>query len=171
MSGQTPEKPTFPTPSTGWNIPEFPSPEELRKKAEEAGENLSPETKKTIDKTAHFIGYYQREIMVTLIGLVFLKLYKRRISKKAVRKVLKTLEAAGTNVSNGEVLPSLFDIVEELRATPGMAYIPHGGGMVHLLKGRDALITIFGDFDKMSTKEIWDQVANVLNLGISTSPR
>lgn len=114
---------------------------------------------------------YQKEIAFALIGLIFLKLYKRRISRRTAKKIYAALSAAGTVSPNGTIYPSLYEILENLRATPGMAYINHGGGMVHLLKGRDAIVTVFGDFEKMSTEELWNQVANILNLGVTIDPR
>lgn len=160
-------KPNPPNKPTTWSITDLPSAEEIKKKAEEARKNVPPEYHEPIDKTAGFVARYHREIVYGLIALIFLRVYKKKISRATAKQVVKTLEKAGQTAKGADVT-DLYKILEELRATPGMAYIPHGGGMVHLLKGRDAIITVFGDFDRMDTEEIWNQVAKILNLGVKT---
>lgn len=183
MSDQTPSgKPTPPSSAASWDITSLPkSAEDLRKAAQNikfpsieelgdlADEKLStapPKVQKAVGRSANLYLAYKREIAVTLIALLFLKLYKRRISRAAVVKTLKTLEASGkVNSSN------LHSILEALRAYPGQAVMDPSNGMVHLLKGRDVIVTVFGDFDRMSTEELWNQVAKILNLGVTIDPR
>lgn len=171
---QMSDKPPFNKPVPPRKESDFstPSLEEVQEKLKQAGEKANeklnqapPELKQAVETSKSFIERNQKEITIGLIALVGLRIYKRKVAKATSKQVLKALEKVGKNTNNSE-LPNLHDILAELRATPGMAYIPHGGGMVHLLKGRDAIITVFGDFEKMSNAEIWNHVANILNLNV-----
>jgi len=183
MSDQTPsgkpnpsDKPIFDVTSLPKNAEELrnlagniPSIEDLGQMADDKLKDAPPHVQKAVGRGINLYLSYKQEIAIALIGLVFLKLYKRRISRKTTIKILKTLEttgkgAPGSLAPNGTTYPDLFQIVEDLRNNPGMAYIPHGGGMVHLLKGKDALLTVFGEFEEMTDKEIWSKVADVLGL-------
>lgn len=159
-----PDDTPFITP-TSWNLHKRVSTEDMKKMADEAAKNASPEVQQAVEKTSSFVSRYQKELAIGLIVLVCLRVYRRKISRATAKQVLKGLEKTGQSANNSD-LPNLYKILEDLRATPGMAYIPHGGGMVHLLKGRDAIVTVFGDFEKMTNEELWSQVASILNLNI-----
>jgi ribosomal protein S25 len=150
---------------TNWNLNKIMSAEDMKKKADEAAKNASPEVQQAVEKTSSFVSRYPKEIALGLIALVCLRVYRRKISRATAKQVLKGLEKTGQNANNSD-LPNLYKILEDLRVTPEMAYIPHGGGMVHLLGGRDAIVTVFGDFEKMTNEELWSQVASILNLNI-----
>lgn len=166
MSDQPYEKPSpTDTPVSKMN------PEQIKDAAERILEQQSPEVQEAVHKGQSF--YRQnRPIILTGVALfAVMKVNKRMVKKATVKAVAKAIAKNDGRVSSAldsVDYPNLFDILESLRETPGMAYIPHGGGMVHLLKGRDAIVTVFGDFDRMNTEELWNQVANILNLNVRT---
>lgn len=138
--------------------------DEAKGKAQQALNDAPPEVKQAVQKSQGFYEENKRVIHTVLVGVVVLKVYKRKVAKASAKAVVKAIAKNSSNTK--ETLPDLVDVLTDLRATPGMAYIPHGGGMVHLLKGKDAIVTVFGEFEKMTNEEIWNQVANILNLNV-----
>lgn len=154
------------------DIPDFSfmNPDELRAAAENALKQQPPEVQAAVEKGKSFYAK-NRPIILTGVALyAVMRVNKRMVRKATVKAVAKELVSFKTMAeANGGAtsdLPNMFDILESLRETPGMAYIPHGGGMVHLLKGKDAIVTVFGEFENMTNQEIWNQVANILNLNV-----
>lgn len=138
------------------------STDQIKDKAEEILNDAPPEVKVAVEKSKTFFEANKPVIVTAIVGVVALKIYRRKIAKTTAKAVIKALNKSGST----EALPNLYDVLEDLRATPGLAYIPHGGGMVHLLKGKDAIVTVFGDFERMDTEELWNKVANVINLNV-----
>lgn len=147
---------------TDFTITDVPSVEDIKKMSDKKLKAAPPEVQQAVEHVSNFYQRYRKELAAFLLGFLFLRIYKYRVSKSAVRQVLDGLESSGYP----SAAENMYEILEKLRATPGQACIPHSGGMVHLMKGRDAIVTVFGNFEEMTNEEIWNQVASILNLSI-----
>lgn len=142
--------------------------DQLKAKAEEVLNGAPEEVKEAVQKSKGFYEENKKVIHAVLVGAVVLKVYKRKVAKASAKAVVKAIVKSDKIQPFNTVasdLPSMFDIWEGLKATPNMAYIPHGAGMVHLLgPSKDVVVTAFGDFSRMSNEEIFDYTARALRL-------
>lgn len=142
--------------------------DQLKQKAEEILNDAPPEVKKAVKQSQSFYEENKKAIHTVLIGVVVLRVYKKKVAKQTAKAVLKALQKTDGPVIPyaGKALPTMFDVWNDLKATPGLAYIPHSGGMVHLLgPSKDVVVTVFGNFEKMDNDEIWSYVAKALLRG------
>lgn len=140
--------------------------EQIVANAKDLLEKQPPEVQQAVEKSKSFYQKNRKVIFVGAAVLVGMKINKRAVEKATAKAVEKAFdqEMPGVIDTVTAEFPTMFDIVRDLRATPGMAYIPHEGGMVHLLAAKDAVITVFGDFTKMNNDQIWDHVGKVLKI-------
>lgn len=138
--------------------------EKLEQKVKEALLNTgNPEIEQAVDKTKSFYEENKRTIHTVLIGVVVLRVYKRKVAKTTAKAVVKAF--ASEKFDPIEIAPTMYDIWNDLKNTPSLAYIPHGGGMVHLLgPSKDVVVTVFGNFEKMRNDEIFKYAGKALGL-------
>lgn len=117
-----------------------------------------------VQKTKSFYERNQTTILTGVVLVVGLKVYKRKVAKTTAKAVVKALSKQ-TGLSTPSTMLSVLD---DLRKMPGQALIDDENNMIHLLKGKDVVVTVFGDFNRMDTEEIWNYVAEILNLGVVT---
>lgn len=151
--------------SLPFNVPNLSS-EELKARAEEILKDQPVEVQKAVEKSKSFYATNRPIILTGLVVLTVMKVNKRMVKKAVAKAYDRDMPSIIDTVAAELNGPSMFDVLQSLRDTPGMAYIPHGGGMVHLLKGKDAIVTVFGEFEKMTNDQIWNAVANILNLNV-----
>lgn len=146
--------------------------DQIKEKGRQVYSDTPPEVKQAVQKSQSFYQEHKKIIHGVVIGVVALKFYKRRVAKASAKAVVKAFDKEMPTIIEtvtAELGPNMLDIWESLKANPKMAYIPHGGGMVHMLGAKDAVITVFGDFSKMRTNdEIWDYVSRTLGFGALT---
>lgn len=138
---------------------------DVRQRAETVYSDAPPQVKEVVVRSQSFYQEHKRVIHGVVVGVVALKLYKRRVARASAKAVVEQL-AKDPSVN----LPTMIDILQDLRNNPMMAYIPHGGGMVHMLGGKDVIVTVFGAFEKMTTDQVWAEAAKKLGM-LSNSPQ
>lgn len=133
--------------------------DDIRNQAQEALRNpQGPERQQIVEDSKSF---YERNKKVILTGVgvvVLLKVNKRKVAKATAKAVAKELKK-----SQASQLPTMMDILRDLRTTPGMAYVDHGGQLLHLLRDHNTVVTIAGDFANMNTDQIWDYAQKTLS--------
>lgn len=144
--------------------------DKVRQRAESVYADAPPEVKQAVQQSKSFYEEHKQVIHGVVIGVVALKFYKRRVAKASAKAVVRALAEKGAVAPNGTTLPTLFDVLQSLRDNPMMAYIPHGGGMVHMLGGKDVIVTVFGEFEKMTNDQVWAAAAKKLGM-LSNSPQ
>lgn len=126
--------------------------EEIRQTAQEALRNpQGPEAQ----QAKNFLDRNKKVIIGGVAVIVLLKVNKRKVAKATAKAVSKELKKSQ--------LPTMTDIIRDLRSTPDMAYIDHGGNLLHLLRDHDTVITIAGDYKAMTPEQIWEYAHKVLS--------
>jgi len=140
--------------------------EDAMAKAQETYEQAPPEVKEAVEKSKSFYEEHRREVHAALIGLVVLRVYKKKVAKTTAKAVVKALAKQGNaSFVEAQNFPTLFEIWNDLKGNPDMAYIPHGGGMVHLLgPSKDIIVTVFGNFENMNTEQIFAYAGRALGM-------
>lgn len=140
---------------------DFPKGEVLFNQAKETIQNPPPEIEAALEKGKSFYQANKPIIIAGVTVLVAMKINKRMVRKATAKALAKSLK----NIPNAPIqsdLPDLPEIFEWLKQTPGMAYVAHGSKMLHMLGKNDTVLTVFGNFDKMSNKEIDKYIVKAL---------
>lgn len=134
--------------------------EDIRETAQRALQNpQGPEVQQAVEQTKGFIERNKKAIAVGIVVVVVLRANKRKVAKATAKAVAKELKKA----QHLAQLPTMTEIIRDLRMTPDMAYIDHGGNLLHLLRDHDTVITIAGNFKDMTPEEIWEYAQKVLS--------
>lgn len=135
----------FEMPNINVNVPNL---DDIRAKADQALKN--PED--TAEKVQSFYERNKKPILITGGVLIALKLNKRAVKKATVKAVAKSMKNAPGATAKGT--ESIFEIFESLKSVPGMSYVARGGKTLHVLGRNDVVMSMFGDFDKMSDADV-----------------
>lgn len=141
------------------------TPEQMFQKVEELLNGTPPEVQQTVEKGKGFYNENKRAIHAVVVGAIVLRVYKKKVAKTTAKAVVKALAKSDSVKPLTSTFPTMFDIWNDLKETPGLAYIPHGGGMVHLLgPSKDVIVTVFGNFEKMNTEDIFAYAGRALRM-------
>lgn len=143
------------------------SSDQIKEAAENVLKQQPQQVQEAVEKGKSF---YRRNRTVIIAGVtvvVAFKINKRMVHRAAVKASASTakdlLKSVPGLAPNGTAYPTMMDVVNDLRATPEMAYIDHSGKLMHLLRDPNIIVTLVGDYAGKTPDEIWDYAGRLLD--------